>query len=739
MVKIREAHALSSALPADAEVLMARIPALRNVADSARLRAALQRVIDIYARGDPAAQSARVGAALDILETLAALHLDEPALIAGVLCVPVQEELLVVDALGAEFGAEAAAILNGIERMRALHIEPATEQRRGSFAHRERQGENLRRMLVALIDDPRVALVKLAERVQALRALGAGPAADGALVEAREAMEIYAPLAHRLGVGQIKWELEDLAFRHLHASDYRRIADLLDEKRVDREQFIAAAIERLQKAMCEAGVEADINGRPKHLYSIWRKMQRKGIAISEVYDVRALRVLVRTVADCYTTLGLVHGLWRNLPGEFDDYIANPKPNGYQSLHTTVIGEGGKTLEVQIRTPQMHEEAELGICAHWRYKGGETPRGSGAGYEEKIGWLRQVLGWGGELDTGDLLSEHLRREVGADRVYVLTPDGHVVDLPAGATPVDFAYHVHSELGHRCRGAKVDGHIVTLDYALKTGERVEILRGKTARPNRDWLLADNEFVHTARARSKIRHWFREQNREQLVSAGRLVLERELKHLAMPPPHLPSVAKALGFASADELFAALGSGELGPVQLASALAPRETALPVVEAPRARPKSRSRAAVVVAGVENLLTQFARCCRPLPDDAIGGYITEGRGVSVHRRQCAKFIALAAKTPARVIDVAWQDAQPRSHEVDIRVVAQDRSALLKDIVTLLGNDRIDIVNLDTRVDRARHLATVRLTLSVTSLAVLGRVIEKIGRVSGVVSAERFTE
>jgi GTP pyrophosphokinase len=332
---------------------------------------------------------------------------------------------------------------------------------------------------------------------------------------AREVMDIYAPLAHRLGVGQIKWEIEDLAFRHLHPDEYRRIAALLDERRADREDFIARATDRLAAALAAAGIEAEVSGRAKHLYSIWRKMQRKGLEISEVYDVRALRVMVTDATACYSALGTVHALWRNIPGEFDDYIANPKPNGYRSLHTAVMGEGGKVLEVQIRTGDMHREAEFGICAHWHYKGVDAREAVG-GYEEKIGWLRQVLGWGEELDAGDLVPEHLRREAGEQRVYVLTPDGHVVDLPRGATPVDFAYQVHTELGHRCRGARVEGRIVSLEHALATGERVEILRGKVAAPNREWLRPGNEFVHTARARAKIRHFFREQDREQHLAA-------------------------------------------------------------------------------------------------------------------------------------------------------------------------------------------------------------------------------
>ena len=740
MVKIRDAHSLAGPLPEDGASLLARVPAAQGVSGSARVAAALDAVLAAYAaQEDAAARRERVAAALDIVETLAGLGLDADALCAGVLCVPVAEGRIGPEAVSAAFGTGVATLIAGVQRMDALGFDPQDHTRRHSFANRQRQGENLRRMLVSMIDDPRVALVKLAERVQALRALGAGNDSPGAVQTARAAMDIYAPLAHRLGVGQIKWELEDLAFRHLQPGDYRRIAKLLDERRADREQFIASAIARLRGALQAAGVQAELSGRPKHLYSIWRKMQRKGIGITEVYDVRALRVLVGSVADCYSTLGIVHGLWRNLPGEFDDYIANPKPNGYRSLHTAVIGEGGKVLEVQIRTGDMHQEAELGICAHWVYKGGERG-GAGSGYEDKIAWLRQVLGWGGELDAGELISEHLRREVGADRVYVLTPDGHVVDLPAGATPVDFAYQVHSELGHRCRGARVDGRIVSLDYALSTGERVEIIRGKTAAPNRDWLRAGNEFVHTARARSKIRHWFREQDREALVAAGRALLERELRRVALPAPQLPALARGLGFAAAEDLLASLGSGETGIGQVLAFLAPEEQGLPSPpELPRGPARKRPRAAVAVDGIDNLMTSFAGCCRPLPGEAIAGYITGGRGVSVHRRDCAKLRRLAEANPARIIEVRWQDAQPRSHAVDLRVVAHDRPGLLKDLVTLLGNERVNVLDLGSTVDRARQTATVRLTVEIGSLEALGRLLEKLGRVRGVISVQRHAE
>ena len=738
MVRIREAHSLPQSLPDTAAGVLEAIAPLRLRGETQRLQTAIEGVFALYPAQAGTGPSPRLRAALDILEILALLGLDDEALVAGLFCVPMLEGKLSLETIRGAEGETCARLLAGVQRMDALHVGPDEGAGRGSLASRERQGEKLRRMLVSLIDDPRVALVKLAERVQALRSLGTRDTGPVAVKLAREAMDIYAPLAHRLGVGQIKWEIEDLAFRHIHPAEYRRIAALLDERRTDRERFIGEASARLGAALAAAGIEAHVSGRVKHLYSIWRKMQRKGLEISEVYDVRALRVMVAGPTECYSALGTVHGLWRNLPGEFDDYIANPKPNGYRSLHTAVMGEGGKVLEVQIRTADMHREAEFGICAHWHYKGVDARDGAG-GYAEKIGWLRQVLGWGEELDAGDIVSEHLRREAGEERVYVLTPEGHVVDLPRGATAVDFAYQVHTELGHRCRGARVDGRIVSLEHPLATGERVEIMRGKVAAPNREWLRSGNEFVHTARARAKIRHWFREQDREQHLGVGRSILERELKRLSIPAPPLAALARSLGQPAAEDLLEGLGRGDITTAQLLGALAPAEADTLPAQPVRPAPRPTGKAAVTVAGVDNLLTQFAGCCRPLPGDAISGYVTGGRGVSVHRADCSKLLSLARSAPARIMEVAWQGEQPRLHAVAVKVVAQDRPGLLRDLVNLLGNERINVLDLGTTVDRHRRLATVRLTIEIGSLGALGRVLERIRRIDGVVSTVRHLE
>lgn len=742
MVAIRQAHTLPDTLPVDGASLLARLPQVARLEGSGRIVAALDFLLHRCTAETAGGLRRRIEAALDIVETLAGLEMDADALVAGVLSqLPATGGENTSAGVCDAFGADVCELLEGVHRMDVLGAG-AGALSGNNFASRRDQGERLRRMLVSMIDDPRVALIRLAERVQALRSLDAADRSEAVLRVARAAMEIYAPLAHRLGVGQIKWELEDLAFRQLQPDDYRRIATLLAERRADRDRFIEAAIVRLAEALQEAGLHAALSGRSKHLYSIWKKMQRKGVGIGEVYDVRALRVLVDTVAECYSTLGVVHGLWRNLSNEFDDYIANPKPNGYRSLHTAVVGDDGKVLEVQIRTHEMHEEAELGICAHWTYKSGK-PGTSSSGYDDKIAWLRQVIEWGGELDATETIAEHLRLEVVADRVYVLTPDGHVVDLPAGATPVDFAYQVHTELGHRCRGARVDGRIVNLSHVLSTGECVEILRGRTAAPNRDWLRPGNAFVHTARARSRIRHWFRQQDREQLVDTGRALLERELRRLALPSPAMAGLARGMGFTDAQDLLAAIGSGETGVADVIAHLLPEEPPRPLPASPAASRGARSLAStdsvVEVAGLKNVMSVLARCCAPLPGDAITGYVTAGRGVSVHRADCGKLRQLMLRSPERIIEVRWRSSEPRAHEVKVRVVAQDRSALLQDLVTLLGNERVNVLDLATTVDRKRRLATVQLTLELASLEALRHVLVKIARVRGVLDAKRHVE
>lgn len=494
-------------------------------------------------------------AGLDIAEILADLKLDQDSLVAAVIYRGVREERIPLALVQQRFGAVVAKLIEGVLRMAA--ISASINPRESVVLGSQTQVENLRKMLVAMVDDVRVALIKLAERTCAIRAVKEADE-DKRQRVAREVFDIYAPLAHRLGIGHIKWELEDLSFRYLEPEQYKQIAKLLHERRLDREQYINDAMAHLRQELEATGIKADISGRAKHIYSIWRKMQRKGLQFSQIYDVRAVRVLVPEVRDCYTTLGIVHTLWRHIPKEFDDYIANPKENGYRSLHTAVLGPEGKVLEVQIRTTAMHEEAELGVCAHWRYKGTDVKSGSNH-YEEKISWLRQVIEWHEELGDIGGLAEQLRVDIEPDRVYVFTPDGHAIDLPKGATPLDFAYRVHTEIGHGCRGAKINGRIVPLTYSLQTGEQVEIITNKQGSPSRDWLNPNLGYVTTSRARAKIVHWFKLQDRDQNVAAGKQLLERELARLALPSVDFDKLAEKANLKTAEDLFAALGAGDV------------------------------------------------------------------------------------------------------------------------------------------------------------------------------------
>jgi len=598
-------------------------------------------------------------------------------------------------------------------------------------------------MLVAMIDDVRVALIKLAERTCAIRAVKNADRRKRYLV-AREVFDIYAPLAHRLGIGHIKWELEDLSFRYLKPNDYKHIAELLSEKRLDRQQFIDDVVTLLRAKLIEADIDGDVAGRAKHIYSIWRKMQRKNIEFSQVYDVRAVRILVPEVRDCYTVLGIVHGLWRNIPHEFDDYVASPKPNGYRSLHTAVFGPESKALEIQIRTYQMHEEAELGVCAHHLYKGTDVASRQD-GYEEKISWLRQVLEWHDDLGETESIGDMLRGDVAQDRVYVFTPDGHVIDLPAGATPVDFAYRVHTEIGHRCRGARISGRIVPLNRRLQTGDQVEVMTAREERPSRDWLNANLGFVYTSRARAKIAHWFKTQAREQNADAGKDMILKEFKRLALNTSDmdLEAIAKGLKFSSEEDMFAAVGAGDLRISQVINAAQAREEKAERdsqldLEIPTTRPRKpkATSSGVSILGVGNLMTQFASCCKPVPGDSIAGFITQGRGVSIHRYDCAELERLREREANRILDVDWDDGAEIAYPVDVVIEAFDRSGLLRDVMVILANEKVNVLGANTHTDRQSNQAHLELTLEIGRLDKLGKVMDKINQIPNVNDVHR---
>ena len=587
-------------------------------------------------------------------------------------------------------------------------------------------------MLLAMAEDVRVVLIKLADRLHNMRTLSALPA-DRQQRIARETMDILAPLANRLGIWQIKWELEDLAFRYLEPEAYRQLAASLAERRIDREAYLDRFVARLSGELAAAGIKADISSRVKHIYSIWRKMQRKHIGFGDIFDVRAVRLLVDSVRDCYAALGIVHSLWPHVPGEFDDYIATPKENNYRSIHTAVVGPEGKTVEVQIRSHEMHNQSELGVAAHWRYKEGAR---QDRDFDDKITWLRSLLEWKDEVAEASDFVDQFKSEVFSERVYVFTPKGRIVDLPVGATPLDFAYHIHTDVGHRCRGAKVNGQMVPLTYALKTGERVEVLTAKTGGPSRDWLSLHHGYLHTSKARQKAAAWFRLQEQGAAITAGRAELDRELDRLGVSNVKLETLAQRLNFARADDLLAAVGRDEVKSTQIANALS-EAPAPPTPPAPRPAPIAAMPGEVSVQGVGRLLTRMARCCNPVPGDAIVGFITRGQGVTVHRRECPNALRHRDEHEERLIEVSWGAESPGAYPADIEVTAWDRSGLLRDITALLANERINVRSVSTQTDR-QNVAHMVFTVEIADLGSLSRVLDLIDRLPNVSRVRRKT-
>ena len=595
------------------------------------------------------------------------------------------------------------------------------------------QSEMLRKMLLAIVSDVRLVLVRLAEQLCRLRDARRAPKAVQRRL-AVETRELYAPLANRLGVWQLKWELEDYAFRYLEPETYRFIARALNEKRGEREAFIAGIEAELRRVLRDQGIDAEISGRPKHIYSIWRKMQRKDRGLENLHDIRAVRVLVDDVSDCYAALGCVHNLWSYLPGEFDDYIANPKKNGYRSLHTAVVGPHGKTVEIQIRTHEMHRQAELGVAAHWRYKEGG---GSRAAFDQKIRLLRQLLE---PASDGDDLLAQLRDDAFEDRVYAISPKGDVVELPAGATPLDFAYHVHTQVGHRCRGAKVNGKIVPLTQRLANGDQVEIITGRQAQPSRDWLNPQLGYLAGARPRAKVRNWFRQQDRDQHQRQGREILDRELGRLNVRDLATDAVAKQLRFRDTDTLCVALGAGDVTAAAIATAVGqlrqPQQEPGLRVDRPSRRRARSAPDTVTVRGVGDLLSNFARCCRPVPPEPIAGYITQGRGVSIHRRDCGNFLGLDRRHPERVIEVGWGERDDASYPVDLTLRALDRSGLLRDISAVLADENANVTDLVTRTDRKSLQTVMRIGIEVSGLGALSTTISRLEQIPNVLAVSR---
>ncbi|SOB76388.1 GTP pyrophosphokinase [Marinobacter sp. LV10R510-11A] len=743
MVKVREDYAVNSDGQIDIEGWVQQIASQTHLDDVEQFRRACEKSaeIDLQAfREDrlwaSGSSSFRIG--IEMAQVLAELRLDQASLVAAILYRAVREERVALEIIRKEFGDEIAGLINGVQRMAA--ISSIHHPLKGHvLGQSEGQLDNVRKMLVSMVDDVRVALIKLAERTCAIRGVKNAPEEKRMRV-AREVFDIYAPLAHRLGIGHIKWELEDLSFRYLHETAYKKIAKLLDEKRLDREGYIRRVTATLQGELKASGIEAELSGRAKHIYSIWRKMRIKGIDFSQVYDIRAVRVLVPEVRDCYAALGIVHTLWRHIPNEFDDYVANPKENGYQSLHTAVIGPDGKVMEVQIRTHSMHEDAELGVCAHWLYKGTDKSNKS-SGYDAKINWLRQVLEWQEELGDLSGLADHLKFDIVSDRVYVFTPEGHVVDLAQGATPVDFAYRVHTEIGHACRGARVNSRIVPLTYPLKTGEQVFILTSKNnPAPSRDWLNPNLGYIHTSRARAKVTHWFKQQNRERNVTDGRAIIEDEFRRLSLHDVGLGELAVKVNYHSAEDMFAAIGAGDLRPAHVANVaqqmLEPKSEQLDLKLTAQRRKPYDTESDIQIVGVGKLKTQVAKCCKPLPGDAIGGYITIGRGVTVHRQDCLTFLNLQEVEPNRIIEVSWGGQQVAVYPVDIEVEAYDRSGLLRDITQVLSLSKSDVLSLNTVTNRDDNTATMIVKVEISSLEQLARLLAQIRNLPNIIDVRR---
>ncbi|MBA2648952.1 MAG: GTP diphosphokinase [Legionella sp.] len=666
---------------------------------------------------------------LAMADLLADLEVDEETLVAAIIFESVHHGDLSIEDIEEQLGPNIAKLVAGIEKMSAMHSFQALNK----YPQNKHKIDNIRKMLLAMVDDVRAVLIKLAERLCILRTAAHLP--ETLLKQlATEAMEIYAPLANRLGIGAIKWEMEDLAFRYLHPEEYKQIAKGLKSKRLERDNFVNGIVEELNHQIRSTGAtHFAVYGRSKHIHSIFKKMMRKNVSLDEIYDATAVRILVDTQIQCYEVLGMVHTLWEQIPIEFDDYISNPKSNGYQSLHTAVLGPEGRAFEVQIRTFHMHELAEMGVAAHWKYKEGASHHKNS--HERKIEWLRDVLAWHQEMATDKGLSDTISSEFLDDRVYVFTPDGDVLDLPKGVTSLDFAYHVHSDLGHRCRGARVNGNIIPLTYQLKTGDKVEILTGKECKPSRDWVNPHLNFLKTSRAKAKVLHWFKMQDFDNNAEEGRDLLEKELKALGIKSDKINNIYQKLNFKKSEDLYAALGRGDIKLSQIVNKLTPQEPA----ERKFIRQKSLPEVTgcdLSIEGVGNLLTFMARCCQPVPGDAVIGYITLGRGVSVHRQDCTNIIHSSEKQKQRFLQVTWGVTTHENYIVDILIKAFDRFELLRDVTSLLSNEKAHVYALQTSSNKDENIAFIHLTLEIDGLNSLSRLLSKMQQIPNVLEARR---
>ncbi len=678
---------------------------------------------------------------LQIVDIMLELSMDDESLVAALLYPyfgPQATDKSLKEKIVAKFGKSTLNLLGAVRKMANLGLLSSRVK------HSTSQAEKIRRMLTAMVEDVRAVVIKLSQQVVYLRSIK-NDNEETKVLAAKETQAIFAPLANRLGIGQLKWELEDYAFRYLQPDLYKNIAANLEEKRTDRQKYLHDFVADLTQKMTEQGIEAFVYGRPKHIYSIYKKMQKKDYDFSQLFDIRAVRVVTQKLQDCYSALGVIHTNWRHIPAEFDDYVATPKPNGYQSIHTVVIGPQGKPIEIQIRTEEMHDEAELGVAAHWQYKESDSKAKAAkvSSYEEKIAWLRKLLLWQEEMADTNEFAEELHNQVVEDRVYVFTPDGDVVDLPTGSTPLDFAYYVHTNVGHRCIGAKVFNRIVPFTYQLKTGDQIEIITGKEPNPKRDWLNPNLDYVHSSRARSKIQTWFKQQDKDKNIVEGRQLIEQELSRLNIPMSDLGLAVARFNMNNADDLLAAVGAGDIKLYQVINYIQSKIGHQPEPEIdPRllTKPRKTSKNAqngVILQGVGNLMNQLAGCCNPILGDEIEGYITQGRGVVIHRSDCEQFKIVMEKHPERHIDASWAEQYSGGFIANIRIFASDRSGLLRDITTILANDKINVLGMTTDSIVNNQTVNIGLKLEVYNLGAFNRVMDKIAQVNDVIDVKRI--
>ena len=714
-------------LPTTLDELLVRAEDVIPAQDTALIRRAYQVASEAHDGQSRLSGEPFIHHSLATAAALAEMRLDAATVAAGLLHDVPEDTAVTVKDLEEIFGAEIASLVDGVTKLRKITWTSLEEE----------EAESLRKIFLAMVDDIRVILIRLADRLHNMHTLQALPVERGTVI-ARETLEIFAPLAHRLGMWKIKEELEDLALHYLEPDKYLEVVELLKERQADREQYVDAVVETLRKDLAAEGVKAEVTGRRKHIYSIYQKMQKKGREFDHIYDVHGARIIVDDIKDCYAALGIVHSLWRPIAGEFDDYIAMPKDNMYQSLHTAVVGPQGRPLEIQIRTWDMHWTAEYGVAAHWRYKE-QVERD--AVLEAKMAWLRQVMDWRRDLVDAQEFVDSLKTDLFPEEVYVFTPKGDVIELPRGSTPVDFAYHVHTEIGELCQGAKVNGKIVPLNYQLKDGDQVQILTAKRGGPSRDWLNPHLGYVRTSRARQKIRQFFRRQEREENVTRGRVLLEKELKRLGIESESYDDIAKMFRLSKVDDLLAAIGYGDINVHQISSKILELESdkdRLGAAEAVAVSAPAEG-AGIRVTGVGDLLTKIGGCCNPLPGDAIIGYVTRGRGVTIHRLDCANVLrVLRDGDKERLIEVDWGEAQDTAYPVMVKITAYDRKGLLKDIAAVIDAEDVNMISATINTRTKDQVATIVATLEIRGVTQLSRVLAKIESLTNVLEAARQT-